>query len=114
MAERRPLVEISGSIQELPLGDTLPTSGSTTQEYEVDFGTTPVTEGVFTVTDAGITSGSIVIVNPNGATATDRVGNDYSWETFTFSAVAGTGEFTLYANCSNGSVVGKRKIIYTY
>lgn len=115
MAVRRPLVEISGSIQELPTGDTLPGAGGlTVQEVEIDFGTTPVTEGVFTITDAGVTGSSRILLSPSGSTATGRTGNDYSWETFSFSAVAGTGSFDLYANCSNGSVVGKRKVIYTY
>lgn len=83
-------------------------------ETEIDFGSTPVSEASFTVTNALITALSKIMVTPSGNTATSRVGNDYSWEAFSFSALAAAGTFTLYANCSNGSVVGKRKIFYTY
>jgi len=83
-------------------------------ETEIDFGTTPVTEKSFTITNGAITTSSLVMVSPSGKAATGRVGNDYSWETFSFSVVPGTGKFELTANCSNGSVVGKRKILYTY
>lgn len=88
--------------------------GMTITEYELDFGNTPVTEGSFVITDAGISGTSKIIVQPSGNVATSRVGNDYSWETFSYSATSGTGNFTLYANCSNGSLVGKRKIYYTF
>jgi hypothetical protein len=73
-----------------------------------------VSEGVFTITDAGVSGSSRIMVSPCGTPATGRVGNDYSWETFSFSTVPGTGSFQLYANCSNGSVIGKRKVYYTY
>ena len=88
--------------------------GVTITEVEIDFGTIPVTEKSFIITDAGISIISKIIVQPSGNVATSRVGNDYSWETFSFSATSGTGNFTLYANCSNGSLVGKRKIYYTF
>lgn len=95
----------------------LPTESSGTfliSEAEIDFGSKPVESGEFTITDAAINSSHKIIVTSSGNTATGRVGNDYSWENFSFSAIAGTGNFTVNAICGNGSVVGKRKIYYTY
>jgi hypothetical protein len=92
----------------------IPSGTFTVVEAEIDFGNIPVSEKSFTITNGAITSGNLIMVSPSGNTATDRVGNDYSWETFSFSATAGTGNFELWANCSNGSLVGKRKILYTY
>lgn len=89
-------------------------SGLTLIETEVDFGSSPIECGEFIITDAAINSSHKIIVSASGNTATGRIGNDYSWENFSFSAIAGTGNFTLYANCSNGSLIGKRKIYYTY
>lgn len=83
-------------------------------ETEVDFGSTPVTAKEFTVTDAAIVATNEIMCLPSGNPATSRVGNDFSWEVFSFSALAGTGQFTLSAVCANGSVVGKRKVLYVY
>lgn len=80
---------------------------------EVDFGTVPVKSKRITVTDAAITTASKIMVTPNGATATGRVGNDWEWDTIDFSAVAGTGSFLL-TGTSSGRIKGKRKIFYTY
>lgn len=80
---------------------------------EVDFGTVPIKSKRITVTDAAITSASKIMVTPNGATATGRVGNDWEWDTIAFSAVPGTGSFILTGTAS-GRIVGKRKIFYTY
>ncbi len=83
-------------------------------EVEIDFGGTPVSESSFLIIDANISLSSKIIVSPSGNVAAGRVGNDYSWETFSFSATSGKGNFTLYANCSNGFLVGRRKIYYTF
>lgn len=80
---------------------------------EIDFGTVPVKSKRVTVTDAAITATSKIMVTPNGATATGRVGNDWEWDTINFSAVAGTGNFLLTGTAS-GRIKGKRKIFYTY
>ena len=80
---------------------------------EIDFGSKPVRSKRITVTDAGITSASKIMVTPNGAPATGRVGNDWEWDTIVFSAVAGMGNFVLTGNAS-GRVVGKRRFYYTY
>lgn len=52
------------------------------------------------------------MISLTGKTATGRVGNDYTWDSISYSAVPGTGNFVLDAVINNGSVVGKRKLIY--
>lgn len=93
---------------------TTPTASVAITETEIDFGSTPTTGGDFVITNAGVSVTSKIMVTPSGNVATGRVGNDYTWESFTFSAVGGTGNFVLSAICSNGSVVGKRKVFYTF
>ena len=91
---------------------TIPSSVTAT-EIEVDFGSMPVTSATFTITDATISAASNIMISLTGKTATDRVGNDYTWDSISYSAVPGTGNFVLDAVVNNGSVVGKRKLIYS-
>ena len=93
---------------------TISGGGSSVTETEIDFGSVPTETCLVSISDASITPSSLVIVSPSGNAATGRVGNDYSWENITFSAVAQTGSFQLYAVCGNGSLVGKRKVFYSY
>ena len=80
-------------------------------ETEVDFGTTPTTDKLFTITDAGVSSTSKIIIQETGKPATDRAAGDAQWDSITYAAYPGTGSFTVYAKAS-GSVVGKRKVEY--
>jgi hypothetical protein len=83
-------------------------------ETEVDFGTTPVTDATFTVTDASITGTSKIMVTESGSIGTGRVASgDSLWDTISYSCVPAAGSFTLYARAS-GAVVGYRKLFYTY
>ena len=87
--------------------------GSTITEVEIDFGTSPVVSKRFIISDAGITSLSKIMVSPSGSVATGRVGNDWEWDTINFSALSGTGQFTLTGTAS-GRIKGRRKVYYTY
>jgi hypothetical protein len=63
MASRRPLVNVSGTISELPSGDTVIGVGAASVSFgtvDIDFGSTPVAEKLFTVTDANISAGMII------------------------------------------------------
>lgn len=84
----------------------------TVTEIEVDFGSVPITSATFNVTDAIVSTSSNIMISLTGKTATGRVGNDYTWDSISYSAVPGTGNFVLDAVINNGSVVGKRKLIY--
>ena len=80
-------------------------------EIEIDFGSLPISEKTFTITDANVSPTSLLIITPSGETATGRVGNDSEWDGLICTGLAATGSFTLSV-VATGSVVDKRKINY--
>lgn len=84
---------------------------STWTEVEIDFGTNPVRSKRFTVTDASVTALSRIVATGSSAPATGRVGNDWEWDSISFAASPGVGQFTLTAYAS-GRVRGPRKVLY--
>lgn len=89
-------------------------AGASWTETEIDFGSgAPVTGGDFTITDAGSTTGSKIIVVPSGKPATGRVGNDYAWDAINFSALPGAGNFVLSAICAKGPLNGLKICLET-
>lgn len=86
--------------------------GGTWTEVEIDFGSLPVYDKTLTVTDAAVTGTSKVVVVPSGNAPTGLTADEWLWDTITFAALAGTGQFTLYATPNPGPVMGKRKIFY--
>lgn len=89
------------------------TGGGSWTEAEIDFGSDPVYEASFTITDAGISSTSKVQVLPCGKAATGRTADDWQWDGASFAANPGTGSATCYAVFTPGPIVGKRKIQYS-
>jgi len=86
---------------------------STWTEVEVDFGSTPVWDKTFTITDAAVTSpAKKIIASPSGNVATGRVGNDLEWDNLLLGGLAGTGSFILTVLAIPGPIVGRRKIHY--
>jgi hypothetical protein len=86
----------------------------TVTETEVDFGTNPVVEKTFTIVDALVSATSKIMVTESGSIATGRIaGGDSLWDSIVYSCVPASGSFTLYARAS-GSVVGYRKLFYTF
>jgi hypothetical protein len=79
---------------------------------EVDFGTTPVWDATFTVTDANVSATSDVTVAISGKVATGRVGNDHAWDGLICAALPAAGSFELTVLAIPGPVVGKRKLQY--
>ncbi len=83
-------------------------------EVEIDFGSTPVYDATFTITDAAITSSSVsVALTPCGKAATGRTADDWQWDGGTFAANPGTGSATCYATFHPGPIVGKRMLQYS-
>jgi hypothetical protein len=114
MTARKALVQIGGSIQELPSGDTLVGAGSATiTEIEIDFGSTAVVNKVFTITDAGVSGTSKILATQSGAAPTGRSADENEFTALLFNATPGTGQFFLNAFCVNGKVAGKHKVNYT-
>lgn len=112
MAVKKPIANYGGFLKELQTGDSLPSSGATVTEIEIDFGTSPTRSKRFTITDAGVSGTSKILVSPSGNIATGRGQDDWEWDTIQFAAKPNTGNFTLYAHAT-GRVGGRRKIFYT-
>ena len=91
---------------------TLGGGGSATlTEAEIDFGTKPVNNKSFILTDATVVPTNKIIIFPSPNDATGQTGNDWEVDGAIFSAKANTGNMTLYVNAPF-SMNGKRKIYY--
>lgn len=82
-------------------------------EVEIDFGSTPVYNKKFTVTAAGVTPSSKIMVTPSGDVPTGLTDDEWEWDVIGLAAKPGSGSFTLHACAIPGPVSGKRKILYT-
>ena len=82
-------------------------------EVEIDFGSTPVYDATFTITDAAITSSTVkMALVPCGKAATGRTADDWQWDGGTVVANPGTGSARCYATFTPGPIVGRRKLQY--
>jgi hypothetical protein len=81
-------------------------------EMDVDFGTKPVYDAQFTITDAGISASSKVMVLPSGKASTGRTADDWQWDGAVFAANPASGSATCYATFLPGPIVGFRKLQY--
>lgn len=90
--------------------------GATAVTTTIDFGTTPVEEGSFTITDAGITAASYVDVWVMVDTTVDNDADAHrhAAASFKFAAQPGTGDFTLDVYSLIDLCWGTFKIRYTY
>jgi len=86
--------------------------GGSVSTAEIDFGSTPVWEKSFIITDAGVTSGMKIVVSQSYAAATGKDQDENEMDSFDFRAEAGTGQFTLYVTSHDGMVADKFKINY--
>lgn len=113
MAVKKAVVLTNGQFEQLQAGDTLEgADGSATlTETEIDFGTKPVNNKTFTITDAMVSGSNKIIVIGSASNATGQVGNDWEVDSAMFSTKSNSGNFTLYVN-SQFSMSGKRKIYY--
>lgn len=83
------------------------------KEIEIDFGTIPKPDALFTIIDDISTTSAKIIPTLSGKTATGRADGDSQWDHVQFTANPGNGSFILYAICTTGSVAGKRVVQYT-
>jgi hypothetical protein len=90
----------------------IPPGSASWTAVEVDFGSEPVWDKTFTITDAGVTALSDVAVVPSGRIATGRVGNDAAWDNLLLAATPAAGSFELTALAVPGPVVGRRIVQY--
>lgn len=83
-------------------------------ETTVDFGSTPVGSAIFTVTDANITSAHNIIATQSADATSNRTADENGIDLVLFSATAGTGQFTLYAEVKAGVITGQVDVHYIY
>jgi hypothetical protein len=79
---------------------------------ELDFGTTPCFQKTFTVTDATVTAAKKIMIVESAAIATGKLADENEFDNLFLKAVAGTGNFTVYARAFPGPVHGKFKANY--
>ncbi len=82
-----------------------------TTEVEIDFGSYPVTEKEFTITNVLAATTSFILIHPSGNIPSSGSLDEWLWDSINFAAKGNTGNFTLYAKAS-GLISGKRKILY--
>lgn len=108
-------LEVLGSLTGLSdtcCGDAAGTTSFEVTAAEIDFGATAVYEKIFTVTDAAVVGTHLLMVSQSGAAATGKEQDENALDGLILRAVAGTGQFTLYASGVPGPVKGKFKINY--
>lgn len=102
----------TGSYNDLTDKPTIPTVPESPVAIEVDFGTKPVYDATFTITDAAITALSNVSAQQSGKVATGRVAGDSAWDAINCAVLPAAGSAVLYCTASPGPVVGRRIIQY--
>jgi hypothetical protein len=100
--------------EETGLKWSTPGAGSTViKQAEVDFGTLPVKNKKFTITDAEVSSSSKIIANVSYDNPTGGSNDDAEWfEDLQVMARAGNGELFLYCNSMYADLDGLCKINY--
>ena len=87
----------------------------TVTEAEIDFGTTPVSEASFVITNAAITTSHMILSSVSYEAPTGKDQDELEMDDLQLRAVAGTGNFTLYVRAADGSYLAdKFKINYSF
>ncbi len=82
------------------------------QQTEIDFGSTPVAEASFTITDTSVTTTSMLMGSVAYVAPTGKDLDELDMDALDLKFGAGAGSFTLYAVGLNGYVADKFKINY--
>ena len=99
-------------------GQVTPATPTTTgtfeiKQTEIDFGATPVSEALFTITDGDVSAGSMLIGQVAYEAPTGKVLDEVEMDALDLKFGPDTGQFTLYARGLDGYVADKFKINYT-
>ena len=103
----------SGALKQCTIG-SLPSGTIIFNSFTVNFGTSPVYDSYFTITDAGVTSSSNILVTRSGATAGGQDADENELADFSITVTPGTGNFSLYLQCQDGLVAGQFTFYYSY
>ena len=82
------------------------------KQTEIDFGTTPVSEGTFVITDGDVSATSQLLATLAYEAPTGKDLDELEFDAFHLACAPGTGEFTLYVRPDGGYVADKFKINY--
>ena len=113
MATKKPICLYSGKLKELQSGDTVAGIVIPVGSVEVDFGTYPTISKTATITDARITSSSVILATQSGKAATGKQADENEMDGLMFSCLAANGSFQLNMNCAPYRVAGTFFINYT-
>lgn len=90
-----------------------PSAGSSVvKQIEVDFGSLPVSEASFLITDASVTPSSHIVGTVAYEAPIGKDLDELEMDELDLKFGPGTGQFTLYAIGENGYVADKFKINY--
>lgn len=87
-------------------------SSTNIKQTEVDFGTTPVSEASFTITDADVAAGSQIVGTVAYEAPTGKDLDELDMDSFDLKFAPGAGQFTVYVTCLTGYVADKIKLNY--
>ncbi len=82
------------------------------KQTEIDFGTIPVSEKSFTITDASVVVTSRIIGNVVYETPTGKELDELEMDSLDLKFAPGSGQFTLYARGLDGYIADKFKVNY--
>jgi len=89
-----------------------PSSGGIVKQVEIDFGSLPVSEAKFVITDASVTPSSHITGSVAYEAPTGKDLDELEMDLLDLKFGPGSGQFTLYAVGENGYVADKFKINY--
>ena len=87
-------------------------SGADIKQAEVDFGSVPVWEASFLISDASVSAGSHLVGNVAYVAPTGKDLDEMEMDNLDLKFAPGTGEFTIYARGLDGPIHDKFKINY--
>lgn len=88
------------------------TTAFSVKEVEITFPSPARRHHKFTISDTHVSPSSKIVVTPSGNAAAGRAADENEMDLISYRAAAGDGEFTVYATCLTGLVVGAYKINY--
>lgn len=96
----------------LGAGDLVVSGSANIKQTEIDFGTTPVSEASFLITDADVSAGSQLIGSVAYEAPTGKDLDEMEMDTLDLKFAPGSGAFTLYARGLDGYIADKFRINY--
>jgi hypothetical protein len=87
----------------------------TAYQTEIDFGSTPVAEGTFTITNAAVAVGSYITAQVAYLAPTGKDLDEIEMDDLIIRCGSGAGTFDMFVRAADGSYLeGKFKINYTF